>query len=265
MSGSTWFAVWVVCCATLITGLPTVTDDTNEFALNWLRFYGYLYSSEADDELSIADVSAAIRRMQAFASLPETGVVDSATLEVMNMPRCGVPDFEPDEDGQFKRYTTGSKWPRTALTYKFESYTRDLSVGNIKSTVAASFKQWSDVCPLTFTLVTGTADIIIKFVEGWHGDGNAFDGMSGILAHAFYPASGFGGDLHYDDAETFRMHSTNSNDIDLLYVTVHEIGHSIGIGHSSVSGAIMYPTYAKVATVKLHSDDINAARAQYGK
>ena len=33
MSGSTWFAVWVVCCATLITGLPTVTDDTNEFAL----------------------------------------------------------------------------------------------------------------------------------------------------------------------------------------------------------------------------------------
>ena len=61
------------------------------------------------------------------------------------------------------------------------------------------------------------------------------------------------------------IHYLFSDDIDLLYVTVHEIGHSIGIGHSSVSGAIMYPTYAKVATVKLHSDDINAARAQYGK
>ncbi len=265
---STWFAVWVVCCATFITGLPAVTDDNTEFALNWLRSYGYLYTSKADDELSVADVSAALRRMQAFASLPETGEVDAETLEVMKMPRCGVPDFQPDEDGQLiKRYSLRTKWSKTALTYKFESYSSDLSQSDIKTTVAASFKQWSDICKLSFSSVTGTADIVIKFATGNHGDGtrNAFDGKSGTLAHAFFPGSGVGGDLHYDDAEKFRMHSTNSDDIDLLYVTVHEIGHSIGIDHSATQGAIMYPTYAKVPTVALHSDDIQAARAHYGR
>jgi len=45
----------------------------------------------------------------------------------------------------------------------------------------------------------------MSFVQRDHGDGYPFDGPGGILAHAFYPA--FGGDVHYDNEETWTINS----------------------------------------------------------
>ena len=45
----------------------------------------------------------AITKFQRFAGLPPTGVMDAATWDMMNMPRCGVPDMGVGSDGRDRR------------------------------------------------------------------------------------------------------------------------------------------------------------------
>ena len=88
-----------------------------------------------------------------------------------------------------------------------------------------------------------------------------FDGPEGVLAHAYYPEDGR---AHFDEDETFT-HGTSSG-TNLLYVAVHEFGHSLGLKHTNIKEAVMYPYYTGYAPVmKLHSDDIAGIQYLYGK
>jgi predicted Zn-dependent protease len=70
--------------------------------------------------------------------------------------------------------------------------------------------------------------------------------------------------LHFDDAEHFTDASYSGTN--LLAVAVHEIGHVIGIGHSSEKKSVMNPMYTGYdPNLSLHADDINAAAYIYGK
>jgi len=119
------------------------------------------------------------------------------------------------------------------------------------------------VTPLTFTKVPSTAfaDIEIKFARGYHGDAFPFDGPGTTLAHAFFPR--YGGDAHFDDDDYFTHQSRNG--VDLFQVVAHELGHSLGLGHSSNSAALMAPFYrGYVPNFKLSTDDISGIQRLYG-
>ena len=91
--------------------------------------------------------------------------------------------------------------------------------------------------------------------------GYPFDGQGKVLAHAFFPEDGR---AHFDEDE--RYTDGTSDGTNLLWVATHEFGHALGLDHSEVRDAIMYPYYTGyVAGMQLHSDDIAGIRSLYGK
>lgn len=66
----------------------------------------------------------AIRKLQRFAGLPETGHVDAKTRMLMKAPRCGVPDYDSSSDNKnrhrFKRFVAheSMKWDHLNITWR---------------------------------------------------------------------------------------------------------------------------------------------------
>ena len=166
----------------------------------------------------------------------------------------------------------GSKWPTTNLTYGFVNRTPDLSASTVDAAVAGALAAWSSNSALRFTLVgdcggapidptCNTPDIRIFFAAGDHGDSDPFDGPNGVLAHAAEPGPGEGGDFHLDEAETWTFNL-------LKVVTMHEVGHALGIDHTQPSNctganpALMCPELT--TQTGLQPDDIAAVQALYG-
>ena len=211
----------------------------------------------------------AVRRFQEFASLPVTGVVDAATAAKMNQPRCGNPDAAP---GLAAFTTSGRKWATNNLRYAFQNFTPDLTSGAITVAIEQALALWAAHTPLRFTPVALAAgpEIIIRFVGGDHGDGSPFDGPSGVLAHAFYPSvppaavTPIMGDAHFDEAETWTVNvPPAAGTMDLVTVAAHEFGHSLGLGHSAVAGALMAPFYGGPHRA-VEADDIAGIQSLYG-
>jgi hypothetical protein len=130
-----------------------------------------------------------------------------------------------------------------------------------------AFGKWASVIPVSFIETEDyvIADIKIGFFNGDHGDGEPFDGVLGVLAHTFSPENGR---LHLDKAETWAVdfdEEKSSVAVDLESVAVHEIGHVLGLGHSSVKDAAMYPTLKpRSKKVNLNMDDVVGVQSLYG-
>nr|XP_020739073.1 neutrophil collagenase isoform X3 [Odocoileus virginianus texanus] len=181
---------------------PTSThaSDLQQWGNYLEKFYQlprYTYKSERKSKTNV--IVETLKRMQRFFGLNETGKPNEETLEMMRKPRCGVPD-----SGGFMRTPGNPKWEKTQLTYRIVNYTPNLTRTDIEALIEEAFKVWSDVSPLTFNrTLDKEADIQISFARKDHGDNSPFDGPDGILAHAFQPGPGIGGDVHFDAEETW--------------------------------------------------------------
>lgn len=238
--------------------------------------YSILYTHLAqlnvpDAELGVFDEATvtALRNYQRFIGMPATGQLDVATVAQMSMPRCGFPDI-PNPVGISPFLATSTRWNVSNLTYGFRNYTSDLAQQQIERAISDALALWSAVIPLSFTLtpIENNPDIVIEFATGNHGDAWPFDGVGNVLAHAFFPPPNGGaiaGDAHFDDDETWTVSiPVPVEGKDLVSVAAHEFGHSLGLNHSSVAGALMYPFYTGPQRF-LHADDITGIQSIYGQ
>ncbi|KAG6468133.1 metalloendoproteinase 2-MMP-like [Zingiber officinale] len=246
----------------------------------YLRHFGYLprsnFTDAFDDELQVA-----IRNYQRNFGLSVTGELDAATVSQIITPRCGVGDFingsstiNGSAHGRhlYSYFPGLPQWPfwRRDLRYAITAAS-DVSIDRsvLSEVLARAFARWASVTTLTFseTDSEAAADIQVGFYLGSHGDGEPFDGRLGTLAHAFSPTDGR---LHFDAAEAWVARgdvakARSDAAVDLESVAVHEIGHLLGLGHSTAAEAIMYPSLrTRTRKVELASDDVEAIQNLYG-
>ncbi|XP_048752354.1 matrix metalloproteinase-19-like [Ostrea edulis] len=252
--------------------LSTVTGEkSTEEIERYLCKYGYLIENCNNERLASPENRVyAIKWWQMFSNIEVTGVIGPADEEVMNRRRCACEDvMQKDEvmnpDLQPQQFNLGPKWRKTTLSWKITKYSRKLSRPKTLSETRRALRHWSDVTPLRFTESSGDTDINISFETRVHGDGNAnaFDGRGRVLAHAFFPSNGR---VHFDEEEDWGFgDEVGDTKTDFFTVAVHEFGHTLGLFHSDIQGALMFPYYAGYnATFKLHTDDIRGIQSLYG-
>ncbi|GFQ96393.1 matrix metalloproteinase-17 [Trichonephila clavata] len=240
-------------------------------AVIYLTKYGYLPPSDpASGSLRTeSQLREAISTMQLFGGLEPTGLLDEGTLELMRRRRCGVSDVIPGGPYRVKRYAIqGQKWPSTNLSWSVKSRDSKADIRMVRSQLRKAFEVWSAASALTFEEVQGpSADILVSFLKGQHGDGYPFDGEGAVLAHAFFPGEGIGGDAHFDADERWLSSQPEDEDegVNLFAVAAHEIGHSLGLSHSSTPGSLMFPYYQVMGEYfTLPKDDADGIRHLYG-
>lgn len=245
------------------------TNNTNRCHLDMAKYnlfeYGYL---RAEDETSLqtindSDLSTALLMFQEFYNLPTDGELNNETVNLMLKPRCGNADII--SDFQVSVY----KWKKPVVSWHYY-----LANHQLLHLTKKAFTVWEQSSGIRFEHNRMNPDILISNKRRKHmmqkqtwQCPNSFDGKSGTLAHGYFPDQiNSVREIHIDEEEAWFYLTTNNvppGQTSLYATLIHEIGHTLGISHSSDQDAVMFAYYNGKS--ELSADDILAIQNLYGK
>jgi len=192
-------------------------------------------------------------------------------------------------------YTTqGGKWPQPGglgspitLTYSFQNMFdggllmpdgQPLPNRLIRDSIEDALGLWASVVPINYVEVPdnglsyGTPGAEYGQIRFRHAYINGPDppppASPVAKAQAYFPSSGqpYAGDVEFDHGDRWQEIGTLPQP-DILGATIHELGHTLGLGHTSVVDANMYWIFTRTSgpgTGQLFADDVAGAQAIYG-
>lgn len=179
-------------------------------------------------------------------------------------------------------------WPTSCISYATNKLgTQDLDPLDTRATIKKTFQAWSDVpCPdgkvakMTFqerepvsckksqyNKTSPNVNVVLFQDDDWK-----YRGIDGTLAKTSVTYNDETGEIYDADIEINTANNTvtitdvpKDIEYDLQAILTHEVGHFIGIAHSAVPDAVMYPTYnpGSVTQRKLTPDDVEAVCTIY--
>lgn len=181
----------------------------------------------------------------------------------MDKCKCAFDDLTPTD--KITKYLASSytfqNYHRT-ITYAYFNYTQDLPPENLKTAIDNAMISWSNVIMTDFAEVQYNQGPMM--VIYW----SSVDGVSGTLAFATLPTvdidfSAIDNFIVFDEDEAWGA-SDSGSQRDLETVALHELGHILGLFHSSSSSAVMYAYYLGERRT-LTSDDSTGILTLYRK